>query len=121
MENINQNEMIIEYVGDRVRQQIADLRERRYDQSGVGSSYLFRIDEFTVIDATKKGGLGRFLNHSCNPNCYIAKWVVGRQMRMGIFTKRDIGKGEELTFNYNVDRYGYVAFITTSQPVAEAK
>jgi [histone H3]-lysine36 N-trimethyltransferase len=27
---------------------------------------------------------------------------------MGIFTKRDIQKHEELTFNYNVDRYGCV-------------
>lgn len=58
------------------------------------------------IDATKKGGKGRFLNHSCNPNCYVAKWTVGRKMRMGIFTKRNIKKDEELTFNYNVDRYG---------------
>jgi hypothetical protein len=29
-------------------------------------------------------------------------------MRMGIFTKRDVKKDEELTFNYNVDRYGLV-------------
>lgn len=27
-------------------------------------------------------------------------------MRMGIFTKRDVEEGEELSFNYNVDRYG---------------
>lgn len=27
---------------------------------------------------------------------------------MGIFAKRDIIRGEELTFNYNVDRYGSV-------------
>lgn len=63
------------------------------------------------IDATKKGGKGRFLNHSCNPNCFVAKWTVGKKMRMGIFTKRDIKQYEELTFNYNVDRYGSVASV----------
>jgi histone-lysine N-methyltransferase SETD2 len=62
------------------------------------------------IDATKNGGLGRFANHSCNPNCYVAKWTVGNHVRMGIFAKRNIQKHEELTFNYNVDRYGYVCF-----------
>ncbi len=30
---------------------------------------------------------------------------------MGIFTKRDVIKGEEITFNYNVDRYGWVGFV----------
>jgi SET domain-containing protein len=58
------------------------------------------------IDATKKGGKGRFINHSCNPNCYVAKWVVGKRLRMAIFSKRKVQFGEELTFNYNVDRYG---------------
>lgn len=60
------------------------------------------------IDATKSGGIGRFANHSCNPNCYVAKWTVGNHVRMGIFAKRDISLHEELTFNYNVDRYGYI-------------
>jgi histone-lysine N-methyltransferase SETD2 len=58
------------------------------------------------IDATKKGDIGRFANHSCNPNCYVSKWFVGKRIRMGIFAKRKIFKDEELTFNYNVDRYG---------------
>ena len=58
------------------------------------------------LDATRKGGIARFVNHSCNPNCYVSKWHVGKYMRMGIFAKRDIDLGEELTFNYNVDRYG---------------
>ena len=60
------------------------------------------------IDATKNGGIGRFANHSCSPNCYVAKWTVGTHVRMGIFAKRDIKLHEELTFNYNVDRYGCV-------------
>lgn len=58
------------------------------------------------IDATKRGGIGRFANHSCNPNCYVAKWTVDKHVRMGIFANRYIKKNEELTFNYNVDRYG---------------
>jgi SET domain-containing protein len=31
---------------------------------------------------------------------------------MGIFASRYIKKDEELTFNYNVDRYGYAASYT---------
>ena len=58
------------------------------------------------IDATKRGGIGRFANHSCDPNCYVAKWTIGQHVRMGIFSNRTIKKDEELTFNYNVDRYG---------------
>jgi histone-lysine N-methyltransferase SETD2 len=58
------------------------------------------------IDATKRGGIGRFANHSCDPNCYVAKWTIGQHIRMGIFSNRRIKKDEELTFNYNVDRYG---------------
>ena len=58
------------------------------------------------IDATKRGGIGRFANHSCDPNCYVAKWTIGQHVRMGIFSNRAIKKDEELTFNYNVDRYG---------------
>ncbi|PHH71470.1 hypothetical protein CDD82_6490 [Ophiocordyceps australis] len=69
MENIGKDDMIIEYVGEEVRQQIAEIREKHYLKSGIGSSYLFRIDDDTVIDATKKGGIARFINHSCMPNC----------------------------------------------------
>jgi len=68
------------------------------------------------IDATKRGGIGRFLNHSCAPNCYVAKWTVGTHVRMGIFANRNILKDEELTFNYNVDRYGSVAFSSSFSP-----
>lgn len=68
-EDIRANDFIIEYVGERVRQRVANLREERYDRQGVGSSYLFRIGEDSVIDATKKGGIARFINHSCVPNC----------------------------------------------------
>jgi len=76
MEPIAADEMVIEYVGQMIRPIVADLRESKYEAIGIGSSYLFRIDMETIIDATKCGNLARFINHSCNvsisiPSIYI--------------------------------------------------
>ena len=94
MENIPKDDMIIEYVGEEVRQQIADLREKRYLKSGIGSSYLFRIDDNTVIDATKKGGIARFINHSCTPNCTAKIIKVEGSKRIVIYALRDIAQSK---------------------------
>lgn len=120
MENIAMNDMIIEYVGEKVRQQVADLREHRYLKSGIGSSYLFRIDENTVVDATKKGGIARFINHSCMPNCTAKIITVEKSKRIVIYALRDIAQSklpstltprpmltssdEELTYDYKFER-----------------
>ncbi|KAH8650898.1 hypothetical protein BGZ60DRAFT_388579 [Tricladium varicosporioides] len=104
MENIPMNDMIIEYVGEKVRQQVAELRENRYLQSGIGSSYLFRIDENTVVDATKKGGIARFINHSCMPNCTAKIITVEKSKRIVIYALRDIAMNEELTYDYKFER-----------------
>ena len=58
MERISRGEMVIEYVGEVIRAQVAEKREKAYERQGIGSSYLFRIDEDLVVDATKKGNLG---------------------------------------------------------------
>ncbi|KKK24494.1 hypothetical protein AOCH_006479 [Aspergillus ochraceoroseus] len=102
--NMSANEMIIEYVGEKVRQQVADMRERQYLKSGIGSSYLFRIDENTVIDATKRGGIARFINHSCTPNCTAKIIKVDGSKRIVIYALRDIERDEELTYDYKFER-----------------
>lgn len=56
-------------------QMVADMREKRYVQEGIGSSYLFRVDHDTIIDATKCGNLARFINHCCT-----VRWELGRGM-----------------------------------------
>ncbi|EXJ78670.1 hypothetical protein A1O1_09071 [Capronia coronata CBS 617.96] len=104
LERIQASEMIIEYVGEKIRQEIADLREIKYTESGIGSSYLFRIDEGTVVDATKKGGIARFINHSCSPNCTAKIIRVGGTKRIVIYALRDIEKDEELTYDYKFER-----------------
>lgn len=66
--------MVIEYVGSILRHSVADEREKQYERVGIGSSYLFRIDGETVIDATKCGNLARFVNHSCDVSvAYMTK------------------------------------------------
>ena len=96
--------MIIEYVGERIRQPVAEMREKNYVKSGIGSSYLFRVDENNVIDATKKGGIARFINHCCDPSCTAKIIKVGGKKRIVIYALRDIGKNEELTYDYKFER-----------------
>lgn len=104
LEPIAAKEMIIEYVGERIRQPVAEMRERRYIKNGIGSSYLFRIDENNVIDATKKGGIARFINHCCEPSCTAKIIKVGGMRRIVIYALKDIGKNEELTYDYKFER-----------------
>jgi len=68
------------------------------------SSYLFRIDEDTVIDATKMGGIARFINHSCTPNCTAKIIRVDNTKRIVIYALRDIAANEERTYDYKFER-----------------
>ena len=45
--------------------------------------------------------LGRFVNHSCDPNCEMQKWSVNGLFRMALFALRDIDADEELCYDYN--------------------
>lgn len=100
MEPIAADEMVIEYVGQNIRQVIADMREKRYEEEGIGSSYMFRVDHDTIIDATKCGNFARFINHSCNPNCYAKVITVESQKKIVIYSKQPININEEITYDY---------------------
>jgi [histone H3]-lysine36 N-trimethyltransferase len=64
------------------------------------------IDEIQVIDATRKGNISRYINHSCNPNAETQKWFVDGFTRVGFFTTREVQPGEEISFDYKFERYG---------------
>jgi len=38
--------------------------------------YFLSLEADLVIDARRKGNIGRFINHSCDPNCHTEKWFV---------------------------------------------
>jgi hypothetical protein len=67
---LDRDAVIVEYVGEQIRQAVADRREVLYEEEGVGSCYLFRLDKEVIVDATRSGGMARFINHSCDPNAY---------------------------------------------------
>ncbi|KAL5273069.1 SETD1B family protein [Megaselia abdita] len=100
LEPIAADEMVIEYVGQMIRPVVADLREQKYEAIGIGSSYLFRIDLETIIDATKCGNLARFINHSCMPNCYAKVITIESEKKIVIYSKQPIGVNEEITYDY---------------------
>ena len=100
MEDIAENDMVIEYVGEIIRSSVADAREKKYEAAGIGGIYMFKIDEDHAIDATKKGNSARFINHSCEPNCYAKVIKVGLQKKIVLYSKRDIKATEELTYDY---------------------
>jgi SET domain-containing protein len=104
--DLQTNDFIFEYIGEVINEPTFRRRTIQYDEEGIKHFYFMSLTKSEFVDATKKGNLGRFCNHSCNPNCYVDKWVVGDKLRMGIFAERPIKAGEELVFNYNVDRYG---------------
>jgi SET domain-containing protein len=96
----------MEYIGEVLPHSSFVKRTREYSLAGVEHFYFMSLQSDEVIDATKKGCLARFINHSCNPNCHLEKWVVGSKLRIGIFTIKRVAEGEELTFDYQFERYG---------------
>ena len=90
---------VIEYLGERVSHEEAD---RRYHHKDAGDSHtlLFIVDSHTVIDAGVDGNEARFMNHSCEPNCES----LLENQRVYIDSIRTIEPGEELTYDYQIQR-----------------
>jgi len=88
---------IIEYTGDRISHAEAD---RLYGELHDGNSHtmLFAATDEIVIDATKRGGPARWINHSCAPNCEANE----EDGRVFIDAIRSIPSGAELSYDYNL-------------------
>nr|CAD7434264.1 unnamed protein product [Timema monikensis] len=99
LRNIELGEMVIEYAGEVIRSTLTDKREKYYESKDIGC-YMFRIDDHLVVDATMRGNAARFINHSCEPNCYSRVVDILGMKHILIFALRRIHQGEELTYDY---------------------
>ena len=82
---------IAELVGERVSRVEAARRMR-----GRERLHICAIDSYWGIDGSRGGNGSQFINHSCQPNCFV-KIVRGHII---FFARRDIAPGEEITMDY---------------------
>ena len=97
-----EEDVVAEYVGEYIDNNETEAREKRYREQRI-QDYMFRVNDDLVIDATMKGGNGRYANHSCAPNCYTKNiFVDGNKSlrRVMIIAMRPIEVNEEITYDY---------------------
>jgi uncharacterized protein len=94
---IKKGARIMEYVGERITHSEADRRfaEKAEDD---GHTFLFVVNHRTVIDGSNHGNDARYINHRCEANCE----TVTEDQRIFIEATRDIRKGEELGYDYQL-------------------
>jgi hypothetical protein len=98
---IRKDRRLVEYRGERITPAEADTR---YDDDAMERhhTFLFVVDDDTVIDGAVGGNIARLINHSCDPNC--AAYV--EDGRIYIWSLRNIQPGAELTIDYAYVRPG---------------
>jgi uncharacterized protein len=99
LRRIRKGTTVIEYLGERISHAEADTR---YEDKAADDNhtFLFTVDSKTVIDAGVGGNAARYINHGCDPNCEST--TVGK--RVFIEAIRTIQKGEELAYDYQIQR-----------------
>ncbi|KAM7400602.1 hypothetical protein PAMA_005007 [Pampus argenteus] len=100
--DIEKQTMVIEYNGTILRNEVAIRKEKVY-RSQNRAVFMFRIDSEHVVDATRTGGLARYINHSCAPNCVAEVVTFERGYKIIISCIRRVEKGEELCFDHQFD------------------
>jgi hypothetical protein len=99
LRRIRKGTTVTEYIGDRISHDEADSR---YENKAADDNhtFLFTVDARTVIDGGVGGNDARYINHGCDPNCESAT----SERRVFIEAIRTIQKGEELAYDYQIQR-----------------
>lgn len=99
LRRIRKGTKIIEYVGERVSHAEADARYA-HKADDDNHTFLFTVDARTVIDGGVGGNEARYINHGCDPNCESSV----ERGRIFIEAIRTIAAGEELCYDYQIER-----------------
>lgn len=108
LEDIQCGTFVCEYAGEVIS--FDEARRRQLAQRPDDNNYIIAVREHagtgsiteTFVDPAHVGNVGRFLNHSCQPNLFMVPVRVHSVIpRLALFAGRDIYDQEELTFDYS--------------------
>ena len=116
--SFGKGDVVAEYLGEEVAYEAVHQRRVRQLREG-RQNYLIVLCEnistkengekrlHTCVDASWRGNVARFANHSCDPNMLPLPVRTGRcSPRIVFFAARSIAVGEELTISYGSARVG---------------
>ncbi|NXX76842.1 SETMR methyltransferase, partial [Urocolius indicus] len=105
---IAKGRFVCEYAGEVLG--FNEARRRIQAQTSKDSNYIIVVREHvhsgqvmeTFVDPTYIGNVGRFLNHSCEPNLVMVPVRVDSMVpKLALFAATDISAGEELSYDYS--------------------
>ncbi|NWW73678.1 SETMR methyltransferase, partial [Climacteris rufus] len=108
LEPIPRGGFVCEYAGEVLG--FAEARRRTQAQTAQDTNYIIAVREHlhdgrvleTFVDPTRVGNVGRFLNHSCEPNLFMVPVRVDSMVpKLALFAATDISAGEELCYDYS--------------------
>ncbi|NWU94791.1 SETMR methyltransferase, partial [Upupa epops] len=125
LEFIAKGRFVCEYAGEVVG--FTEARRRIQAQTPKDPNYVLAVREHlhsggvmeTFVDPTYTGNVGRFLNHSCQPNLFMVPVRVDSMVpKLALFAAADIAAGEELCYDYS-GRFHNLSQTNREQTAAE--
>lgn len=108
LESIPKGRFVCEYAGEILG--FSEVQRRIHLQTAHDPNYIIAIREHiyngqvmeTFVDPTYVGNIGRFLNHSCEPNLLMIPVRIDSMVpKLALFAAKAILPGEELSYDYS--------------------
>lgn len=107
--DIPRGSFVCEYAGEVISKSEATKRNKSNFSKGL-MNYIICVNEHTAsgkiqtfIDPSEFGNIGRYLNHSCEPNCIMIPIRVNNPIpKLCLFALKNIVNRSELTFDYGI-------------------
>jgi len=110
-EHLEPGDLVAQYTGQVMTRDTFQSRLEEYAQHEDLSLHVYPLSDDLVVDATTKGSICRFADHSCSPTAEISAWTVEGLQCLAVTARRQMVVGDILT----LDLSPAVKFLDTSK------